>query len=405
MTQDDTGQYEQYSFSRRAFLGASTAATVAVAGCVGGDDSDGESGEPADSTESPTQNDEDDDSRVPDLPRVENPPDAVYVPSHQNAMRPLSSIESGDYAVTPMITYPHKFWLLAGDEREVVNPDSGGVHLMITVWDPQTETVLPVDKGAQVEITKDGELVDQRAPWPMISQRMGFHFGDNVELTEDGTYSVELDLNPLADVRKTGGFEGRFEDGATAGFEFEFTQEVRRELVNGVEYFDESRWGERGALDPMGMGGMSDGDGNDETGGDGSGMGGMTMPFSALPPASEYPGADLGTPSSGDATFVVRYLVETRLSGGEEGYLLVSPRTPYNRVPLPDMALSTTGALEGELVQTLDDEVGYHYGMPGTLAPGDELELVIESPPQVARHRGYETAFLEMPPIEVRRPE
>jgi hypothetical protein len=32
---------------------------------------------------------------------------------------------------------------------------------------------------------------------------------------------------------------------------------------------------------------------------------------------------------------------------------------------------------------------------------GDTLELRVTTPPQVARHEGYETAFLEMPPTEL----
>jgi hypothetical protein len=65
------------------------------------------------------------------------------------------------------------------------------------------------------------------------------------------------------------------------------------------------------------------------------------------------------------------------------------------------MALSATGGVEGELIQTLDSELGHHYGITGNLSPGDTLEIVVESPPQVARHRGYQTAFLEMPNVTV----
>jgi hypothetical protein len=130
----------------------------------------------------------------------------------------------------------------------------------------------------------------------------------------------------------------------------------------------------------------------------------MNMPYSALQQADAYPGQDLGTPTSGDAAFVVRYLEESRLAEGSSGYLLVSPRTPYNRVPLADMALSVTGSVEGNLVQTLDSEVGHHYGISTDLVSGDTVELVVDSPPQVARHRGYETAFLEMPSMTVEVP-
>jgi hypothetical protein len=383
--------------SRRLLLASGAAAAGALAGCLG--DGDPSSPEPVEGSNAPT------------LPAVEDPPDAVYLPTHRESMEHLEPVEAGEYAVTPMLTYPHTFWLVTGAEREEVTPQSTGVHLMATVWDADTGSVIPVDTGAGMRVLRDGDLVDQRAPWPMISQTMGFHFGDNVPLPEQGTYTVEFDLTPLGGdtVRKTGEFADRFTEPRTVRFEFEFDQEFQESVVNGVEYLDEDRWGEPGALDPMaGMGGMDDNGGDSggmDDGGEDDGNGGMemSMPFSDLQPADAYPGEDLGTPTSGDATFVVRYLEETRLSE-DSGYLLVSPRTPYNRVPLADMALSVEGALEGELVQTLDSELGHHYGIAGDLASGEQLDLVVESPPQVARHRGYETAFLEMPPMTVEVP-
>lgn len=405
--------------SRRAFLAAGAAATGALAGCIGGDDEDGNgnggnetNGDEGDGE--PSSPDVVNTSNAPTTPSVEDPPDAVYLPTHRESMEHLETVEEGEYAVMPMLTYPHKFWLVSGTEREAVTPDSTGVHLMATVWDAETGEVLPVDTGAQLRLTRDGDLVDQRAPWPMISQTMGFHFGDNVPLPEQGTYAVEFDLTPIGGdtVRKTGEFADRFTEPRTVRFEFEFDQEFQESVVNGVEYLDEDRWGEPGALDPMaGMGSMDDNGGDSggmDDGGEGDGNGSeggmeMSMPFSDLQPADAYPGEDLGTPTSGDATFVVRYLEETRLSE-DSGYLLVSPRTPYNRVPLADMALSVEGALEGELVQTLDSELGHHYGIAGDLASGEQLELVVESPPQVARHRGYETAFIEMPSMGVEVP-
>jgi hypothetical protein len=378
MREDDPRTRRRHRLTRRAFVGSSVAATLGIAGCSGGSDGTTDDGD-AESDDGASAPEPIDADSVPNFPRVEDPPDAVYVPSHRNAMDHQSSIEVGDYSVTPMFTYPHKFWLVTGTDREVVDPGASGVHVMLTVRDAETGTVLPVDKGATMRVLRDGSVVDQRAPWPMISQRMGFHFGDNVALPDQGTYTVEFDLNPLDGTHTTGAFEGRFEESETVAFEFEFTEEFQERVVGGVEYLDEDRWGARDALDPMGMG----------------------VPYSQLPRAAEYPGQDLGTPTSGDAVFVVRYLEESRMSANGEGYLLVSPRTPHNSVPLPDMALSVTGAIEGELVQTLDSELGHHYGIAADLSAGDRVEIVVESPPQVARHRGYETAFLEMPPMEV----
>jgi len=82
-------------------------------------------------------------------------------------------------------------------------------------------------------------------------------------------------------------------------------------------------------------------------------------------------------------------------------YLAVSARTPYNRLVIPAMALTGTlerggeTVFEDELVRTLDPDLGYHYGAAiGSVESGDDLTVSVDTPPQVARHEGYETAFL-----------
>jgi len=190
------------------------------------------------------------------------------------------------------------------------------------------------------------------------------------------------------DVRKTGSFAGRFEEAVSTTFEFEYSQQPQVEAVEDVSYLDEAEWGQPGAVSPMGhgMGGGMDG-----------------PPGPGLPSAEEYPGRDLGTHTSDDAVFVVRYLEDSRLADGG-GYLFVSARTPYNRIPLPGMALAVEGDVEGTLTQTLDGELGHHYGRAVTLDAGDTFDIVTQTPPQVARHRGYETAFLDVDPIPVEVP-
>ena len=380
------------SYSRRALLAASASIVAGTAGCLGG-----VGGNSPDAAQpEPIETDDD----LPERPQVTNPPDAVYLPSHRESMVMLSPIEVGEYAISPHVSFPHHFWLVTGTDTEEVAPSEYGVHLMLAVRDAETGQPLPVDTGAEVVVRRDGEHIDQRIPWPMIAQPMGFHFGDNVALPGPGTYTVEVTLNPIG-ARKTGGFEGRFEERVSTTFEFTYDDEVRQELIEGVTFVEEDRWGTPGALEPMGHDGGGHGGGHDgghgngghDGGGNGHNHGGS--PSGMLPPASAYPGRDLGSPSISDAAFVARYLERSRLSSDGGGYLLVSPRTPYNRYPLPDMALSVAGSLDGELVQTIDDELGHHYGLAAELSPGDALELVVETPPQLARHRGYETAFLE----------
>jgi hypothetical protein len=356
--------------------------TAGLAGCLGGEESNDE---PTESTPEPPE--VTDSENVPQTPRVSDPPDAVYLPTHRTSMTHLDTVESGPYTVAPMLSYPHRFWLVTGTDPELVRPNVQGLHLMFSVRDSETGAVLPADVGAQVRILRDGQVRETLSPWPMISQTMGFHFGDNIPIREPGSYTVEVDLSPMT-VRRTGEFADRFDTRRTVSFGFDFDRDFQREIVDGVEFLDESRWGERDALEPM----MGHGSGGDETSGG-----------NAVRPPDGYPGRSLGEPTSGDATFVVRYLTDTHLSDG--GYLLVSPRTPYNRIPLADTALSVSGALEGELVQTLDSDVGHHYGLTGSLSPGDSLELAVDGPPQVARHQGYETAFLDMPPMEIEVPQ
>ncbi|TYT61353.1 DUF7350 domain-containing protein [Natrialba swarupiae] len=451
----DRDTIDRRTFTRRT---AAVTGAIALAGCVGGE-------EPGDGDETGDGdgNGDDDVAAVPELPEIEDPPDAVYVPTHREAMRMLEPIDAGEFRLAPMLSYPHPFWVIAGggsaeEEVERIDPDDGrGVHMMFTLWDAETGIVLPVDEGTQITIYRDDEQVGSpRSPWAMISQEMGFHFGDNVSLPEDGTYTVEVTITPVS-TTKTGDLEGRLEERQTATFEFVYDDEFRHEVVGGVEYLDEDDWGRRGALGPMDHGhgegghahGEEHGDGHHDDGhqhGDGDGHhddghqhgdehrddGGHDdhdhhhVPYSELPDVDEYPGTVLvdpdaderpaetmDLPRSGDGAFLAT-LTEPgfRLADGDERYLLVSPRTPYNRVPLADMSLSVTVERDGETVaepsleQTLDSELDLHYGTSvADVQPGDSVTITVESPPQVARHRGYETAFLEMPPVELTIPE
>jgi hypothetical protein len=65
------------------------------------------------------------------------------------------------------------------------------------------------------------------------------------------------------------------------------------------------------------------------------------------------------------------------------------------------MTVEATVTRDGETVfddaleRTLDPALYYHYGasVTGGLQSGDEVTLTVPTPPQVARHEGYEKAF------------
>lgn len=374
---------------RRSFVSTVAASTAAAAtGCLHGDG-------PTEEGPSDAGDDGEDGGGAREIPGIGDPPDGVYHPTHSDPMEMVGAAKAGDYEVSAMYSLPHRFWTLTGSRTERVDPTAkDDVHLMLVVSDAESGTVIPADMGVSVEVSKDGETVYDRNPWTMISQKMGFHFGDNVPLDGDGDYQVEVSLGDVADVTRTGELGDRFVDGAQTTFQLEFREDGVREMASEVQYFPEDRWGASEALSPMTQ--MGDGSGMqmDDESGDGGGM-----PYSSAPPSDELPGELLGSATSDDAVFAAsRVPGPSRFADGD--YLLVSPRTPYNRCVLPAMALelSTGEALSA----TLDSETGLVYGAPvetGWLEDGVEIEVV--TPPQVSRHMGYETAFLEMDAVEV----
>jgi hypothetical protein len=125
-----------------------------------------------------------------------------------------------------------------------------------------------------------------------------------------------------------------------------------------------------------------------------------TMPVGRVP--DSIAGESLGEATIGD--LVLRGYAVAADRFGDDPFLVVTAATPYNDLVVPGMALSarvasggdTDTGFGGALDPGLDPELGFYYGAP---VPGidadDDVELAVEIPPQVARHEGYETAFLE----------
>ena len=317
-------------------------------------------------------------SRAP--PLVEDRPDAVYVPTHFEMMSMTGMQSTGDYTCALTYTYPHRFWLVTGSRRKKVEIKADdSVHLMPVVWETETG-IVPPDINPQVSISRDGESVTELAPWPMLSQPMGFHFGDNVQLGGDGTYQLTVQIGSPS-TKRTGSLA---DNEGQVSFDFEYA--FSRSKLEEIEYKDipTEKEGQRGAIRPMDM---------------------PKMPNTQVPTEADLPGTVRGSATSGDAPFVVTTLSDATPFGGSESdtYLAVSPRTPHNRYMLPLMALSATLDRGGDavyddvLTATIDPDLKYHYGaVVSDVQSGDELTVTVDSPPQTARHEGYETAFFEM---------
>jgi hypothetical protein len=331
---------------RRALLSTVALGLGATAGCLGG--------------AFETTN-----SRSP--PVLGDRPDAVYLPTHQEEMGTVGRATAGDLTLAVTYSYPHRFWTVEREDgswttvrTEVTRDDA--VHLMVTPFHEPTGTVVP-NAGLSAEITRDGSLVSQEIVYPMLSQRMGVHYGANFPLPGDGAYEVTVSVGGTSDERY-GAFEGLFGDPVTGTVAFEYDEAARNDL--SFQRFDD-RAGERAAVSPMSMGMLPDG---------------------RLP--DPLPGDPAGTASLGDARFVGVRLDAERFGGP---YLAVSAQTPYNRLPIPGFGLSATlGSETVRLRPSLDPDLGFHYGAP--VDPAGDVTLAVDVPAQVARHEGYETAFL-----------
>ncbi len=315
-----------------------------------------------------------------DPPLVDNRPSGVYYPAIVEGMGMYGMKRTGPYSVALMYSYPHRFWQVSGSELEkTVVESKDSVHLMATIWDTQSKTIVPAG-GLSAELTKNDELVSEEVIYPMLSQQMGFHNGANFALSGEGTYRAEISIGGTG-IARTGRFSGQFDEPHTATFEFDFNTEDIYDLE--IQRLGEKA-GKRGAVPPMDMG----------------------IPVGRASPIKRLPGTLLGKQTSDDAVFPLNAV---RKSG--RVHLVTVPRTPYNEIVLPLMGLSARVERNGqvsktELARTLGPELGYHYaGAVEELRPGDEIQLRVETPPQVARHDGYETAFLDMGPMRFTVPD
>ncbi|WP_049907666.1 DUF7350 domain-containing protein [Haloferax elongans] len=312
-----------------------------------------------------------------DPPLVEDRPDAVYLPAITEGMKMYGRTSAGPYDVALTYSYPHRFWTVAGTDlqKTVVEADDS-LHLMASVWDRETGTVLPLDAGVTIEVLQDGSFVTEELAYPMLSQRMGMHYGANYRLDGDGDYEARVQIGGTS-LHRTGSFAGRFETAETATFQFTFATDELHD-VELTRHGDEA--GTRTTVPAMEM---------------------MGVPTGKAPAVESLPGTHLGRETSGDASFVAFVVDDGARFDSDGAYIYISARTPHNEFILPMMGITATVERDGETVAedrprpTLDPDVGYHYGLPvDAVESGDVVRLVVDFPPQVARHDGYETAFM-----------
>ena len=232
-------------------------------------------------------------------PLVEDRPAAVYLPAITEGMKLYGKTTAGPYGVALTYSYPHRFWTAAGSElqRTVVEADDS-IHLMASLWDAETGTVLPLDAGVSIEILRDGDLVSEEVAYPMLSQQMGMHYGSNYVLDGEGDYEARVHVGGTS-LSRTGSFAGGFGAAETATFEFAFETDDLYD-VELTRLGDEA--GSRGAVPAMEM---------------------MGVPTGKAPAVDALPGRHLGRRTSADALFDAFVVDDGSRFGVNGAYLYV----------------------------------------------------------------------------------
>jgi uncharacterized protein involved in high-affinity Fe2+ transport len=85
-------------------------------------------------------------------------------------------------------------------ERMVKPPKNASFHLMVDLADARTGVAIPY-ATVWASIRRDGKLIYDERQWPMISEYMGPHYGNNVALPGPGRYQLSLLVSPPVSAR------------------------------------------------------------------------------------------------------------------------------------------------------------------------------------------------------------
>jgi uncharacterized protein involved in high-affinity Fe2+ transport len=93
------------------------------------------------------------------------------------------------------------FVIFNGTHEQMVKPPKHvSFHLMVDLNDARTGVAIPY-ASVWATITRQGRTVYDERQWPMISEYMGPHYGNNVALPGPGTYRLSLLVSPPVSAR------------------------------------------------------------------------------------------------------------------------------------------------------------------------------------------------------------
>ncbi len=93
------------------------------------------------------------------------------------------------------------FVVFNGTKEQMVKPGpKTSFHLMVMLNDAHTGVAIPY-ASVWATIIRDGKVVYDERQWPMLSEYMGPHYGNNVSLPGAGTYQLKLLISPPVSAR------------------------------------------------------------------------------------------------------------------------------------------------------------------------------------------------------------
>lgn len=100
-----------------------------------------------------------------------------------------------------MTPVPFVVFTGTGKERTFTPPKNASFHLMIMLTDRHTHFQIPYASVWATITNSAGKVVYNDQQWPMISQYMGTHYGNNVPHLAPGDYTLKLLISPPVSAR------------------------------------------------------------------------------------------------------------------------------------------------------------------------------------------------------------
>jgi uncharacterized protein involved in high-affinity Fe2+ transport len=110
--------------------------------------------------------------------------------------QPLGTSDWQGMKIEAMAMTAVPFVIFNGTKERMVKPPKGvSFHLMVDLTDAHTNYPIPY-ASVWATIRKAGKIVFDERQWPMISEYIGPHYGNNVTLPGAGTYRLTLLVSP-----------------------------------------------------------------------------------------------------------------------------------------------------------------------------------------------------------------